>query len=93
MEFQHGERGIVPGHDGCVAVSAGTGLVVEAADSCFVANCHIWYDDGNRVGLIELVGIVPELRLRGALPRSLPRRAARAPRRGQREGGGLPARR
>jgi ribosomal protein S18 acetylase RimI-like enzyme len=39
--------------------------VIEAADGRFVANCHIWYDDGNRIGLIEPVGTVPELRRRG----------------------------
>ncbi|MGH3856148.1 MAG: GNAT family N-acetyltransferase [Pseudonocardiaceae bacterium] len=39
--------------------------VMEAPDGEFVANCHIWYDEGNRVGLIEPVGTVPDFRHRG----------------------------
>lgn len=39
--------------------------VVEAPSGEFVANCHIWYDDANRVGLIEPVGTVPAFRRRG----------------------------
>ncbi|GII61106.1 N-acetyltransferase [Sphaerisporangium krabiense] len=43
----------------------GLDWVVEAPDGEFVANCHIWYDDGTRVGLIEPVGTVPSHRRRG----------------------------
>lgn len=39
--------------------------IIEAPNGEFVANCHIWYDDGNRVGLIEPVGTVPKFRRRG----------------------------
>lgn len=39
--------------------------VVEAADGRFVANCLIWYDDANRVGLIEPVGTHPDFRRLG----------------------------
>jgi ribosomal protein S18 acetylase RimI-like enzyme len=39
--------------------------VVEGPDGRFAANCHVWYDDANRVGLIEPVGTVPEFRRRG----------------------------
>lgn len=39
--------------------------VIEAPNGEFVANCHIWYDDGNRVGLIEPVGTAPMFRRHG----------------------------
>ncbi|MBF6302447.1 GCN5 family acetyltransferase [Nocardia amamiensis] len=39
--------------------------IVEAPSGEFVANCHIWYDEDNRVGLIEPVGTVPQYRRRG----------------------------
>ncbi|MEV8637241.1 GNAT family N-acetyltransferase [Streptosporangium sp. NPDC051023] len=39
--------------------------VVEAPDGRFAANCLVWYDDVNRVGLIEPVGTDPEFRRLG----------------------------
>jgi ribosomal protein S18 acetylase RimI-like enzyme len=39
--------------------------IVAAPDGRFVANCLIWYDDVNRVGLIEPVGTHPDFRCRG----------------------------
>ncbi|MFJ7777426.1 GNAT family N-acetyltransferase [Streptomyces yangpuensis] len=39
--------------------------VVESPDGQFVANCLIWYDEANRVGLIEPVGTHPDFRRLG----------------------------
>ncbi|MEK2479066.1 GNAT family N-acetyltransferase [Streptomyces noursei] len=39
--------------------------IVEGPDGAFAANCLIWYDDLNRVGLIEPVGTAPSHRRKG----------------------------
>ncbi|GAA2351590.1 GNAT family N-acetyltransferase [Streptomyces violaceusniger] len=39
--------------------------VVEDVEGRFAANCLIWYDDRNGVGLIEPVGTDPQFRRRG----------------------------
>ncbi len=39
--------------------------MIEVADGRFVANCCIWFDEENRVGLLEPVGVDPGFRRQG----------------------------